>query len=110
MRKQIIACGCKSHTAIARAGKPGPSLAGVAVARGLKCRQKPCGVRNGLEKTDAVNCFALQWLSPSRHKGCQKSTWMGYPRLAATPEFSQFLRLWRALFGVDVTVLKEGVT
>lgn len=43
--KLITACGCKSHPAKARAGKPGPSLAGVAVTRGLKCRQEPCGVR-----------------------------------------------------------------
>ncbi|MGY4353199.1 hypothetical protein ACVWXM_009716 [Bradyrhizobium sp. GM7.3] len=41
----MIACGWKSHPAKAEAGKPGPSLAGVAVTRGLKCRQEPCGVR-----------------------------------------------------------------
>ncbi|ASP89673.1 hypothetical protein CDO26_36910 (plasmid) [Sinorhizobium meliloti] len=43
--KLIAACGCKSHPAKATAGKPGPSLAGIAVTRGLKCRQEPCGVR-----------------------------------------------------------------
>ncbi len=43
--KLIAACGCKSHPAKDIAGKPGPSLAGVAVTRGLKCRQEPCGVR-----------------------------------------------------------------
>ncbi|RWE77530.1 MAG: hypothetical protein EOS81_35100, partial [Mesorhizobium sp.] len=43
--KLMIACGCKSHPAKAVAGKPGPSLAGVAATRGLKCRQEPCGVR-----------------------------------------------------------------
>lgn len=41
----MIACGCKSHPAKAAAGEPGPSLAGVAATRGLKCRQDPCGVR-----------------------------------------------------------------
>lgn len=44
--KLMIACGCKSHPAKTVAGKPGPSLAGVAVTRGLKCRQEPCGVRD----------------------------------------------------------------
>ncbi|RWA59247.1 MAG: hypothetical protein EOQ28_33220 [Mesorhizobium sp.] len=43
--KLMIACGCKSHPAKAVAGKPGPSLAGVAATRGLKCRQESCGVR-----------------------------------------------------------------
>jgi hypothetical protein len=43
--KLMISCGCKSHPAKAVAGKPGPSLAGAAVTRGLKCRQEPCGVR-----------------------------------------------------------------
>ena len=43
--KLMIACGWKSHPAKAEAGKSGPSLAGVAVTRGLKCRQEPCGVR-----------------------------------------------------------------
>jgi len=33
--KLMIACGCKSHPAKAVAGKPGPSLAGVAATRGL---------------------------------------------------------------------------
>ncbi|MER9300807.1 hypothetical protein NKI38_30705 [Mesorhizobium sp. M0621] len=41
----MIACGCKSHPTKAKAGSPGPSLAGVAATRGLKCRQEPCGVR-----------------------------------------------------------------
>ncbi|WP_265440534.1 hypothetical protein [Bradyrhizobium sp. SEMIA] len=43
--KLMIACGGKSHPAKAEAGKPGPSLAGVVVTRGPKCRQEPCGVR-----------------------------------------------------------------
>ncbi len=34
--KLIAACGCKSHPAKPIAGKPGPSLAGIAVTRGLK--------------------------------------------------------------------------
>ena len=43
--KLMNACGCKSHPAKAEAGRPGPSLAGVAATRGSKCRQEPCGVR-----------------------------------------------------------------
>ena len=42
--KLMIACGCKSHPVKAVAGRPGSSLAGVAATRGLKCRQRPCGV------------------------------------------------------------------
>jgi hypothetical protein len=37
--------GCKSRTTKAVAGRSKPSLAGVAVTRGLKRRQGSCGVR-----------------------------------------------------------------
>ena len=42
--KLMVACGCKSHPVKAVAGRLGSSLAGVAATRGLKCRQRPCGV------------------------------------------------------------------
>jgi len=51
----MLTCRCKSCSAKAVAGRPGPSLAGVVVTQGPKRRQGSCGVRKvSLEKANVV--------------------------------------------------------